>query len=215
MLAWHFTDGWKLRDGQPLEVGKTYVFDGKPVMCWCGYHASEKILDALRYAPGTVVSRVECDEITDTNDDKFVCKRRTVLWSMDIEMLLHEFACRCAEHALKRYGGDDRSWAAIEVKRKWIRGEATDEELSASRVAAQDAARAAWDAAQDAAWSAAQEAARSAALDAAWDAAQDAARAAGDSALVAARVAAWDAQNRLLTAMVTKAHKEGNYELVR
>jgi len=24
ILAWHFTDGMKLRDGQPLIVGKTY-----------------------------------------------------------------------------------------------------------------------------------------------------------------------------------------------
>lgn len=155
MLAWHFTDGWKLRDGQPLEVGKTYVYDGEPVMCECGYHASERILDALVYAPGTVVSRVECDEITDSEDDKFVCKRRTVLWAIDIVMLLHEFACRCAEHALKRCGGDERSYAAITAKRKWMRGEATDEELSAAR----DVARApAWDAAlaaaRDVAWAA-------------------------------------------------------------
>jgi hypothetical protein len=208
MLAWHFTDGWKLRDGQPLEVGKTYVFDGEPVMCECGYHASKKILDALRYAPGTVVSRVECDDITGTENDKFVCKRRKVLWSMDIEMILHEFACRCAEHALKQYGGDKRSYEAIEVKRRWMRGEATDEELTSARVAALDVARyAALYAAQDA---------RPAALDsarsAAWSAARSAALDAEQDALDAAEAAAWaaarDAQNRLLTAMVTKAQKE-------
>ena len=74
--------------------------------------------------------------------------------------LLHEFACRCAERALSRIENPDpRSLRAIEVKRTWLRGEATDEELAA----AQDAALAA---AQDAAL-AARHAARAAALDAA------------------------------------------------
>jgi len=26
ILAWHFTDGMTLSDGQPLEVGKTYTY---------------------------------------------------------------------------------------------------------------------------------------------------------------------------------------------
>ena len=63
---------------------------------------------------------------------------------------LYEFACRVAEHALmkERKDGrepDPRSWAAIAAKRKWLRGEITEEELSAAWAAARDAAR-------DAAW---------------------------------------------------------------
>ena len=98
--------------------------------------------------------------------------------------LLHEFACRCAERALRRVENPDpRSMRAIEVKRAWLRDEATDEELAAACAAAQAAAgAAAWAAAQAAAWDAARYAARAAALDAAGaaaeDAAEDAARAA-------------------------------------
>ena len=67
--------------------------------------------------------------------------------------ILHEFACRCAEDALKLVENPDpRSIAAIEAKRKWLRGEITDKELDAAWDAARAAARAAaWDAARDAA----------------------------------------------------------------
>ena len=78
--------------------------------------------------------------------------------------LLHEFACRCAERALNRVKiPDPRSLRAIEVKRAWLRGEATDDELDA---AWHDAAEALWDivhaAIRNAAWAAAQAAARAA-----------------------------------------------------
>ena len=71
--------------------------------------------------------------------------------------MLHEFACRCAEYALSFVESPDpRSIAAIEAKRKWLRGEITDAELYA-----------AWYAARYAAWVAAQDAARAAAMVAA------------------------------------------------
>ena len=86
------------------------------------------------------------------------------------EEKLHEFACRCAEDALKlvKYP-DPRSVAAIEAKRKWLKGEITDEELAAARDAAWAAA---WAAARDAA----RDADRAAARAAAWAAARDATR---------------------------------------
>ena len=102
--------------------------------------------------------------------------------------VLHEYACRCAEYALTFVREpDSRSIAAIEAKRKWLRGEISNDDLTAARAAAWDAA---WDAACDAAW-AAWDAACDAAYDAAWDAAQAAARAA--DAAWAAYDAAWDA----------------------
>ena len=97
--------------------------------------------------------------------------------------VLHEYACRCAEYALTFVREpDSRSIAAIEAKRKWLRGEISNDDLTAARAAAWAAARdAACDAACDAnaaaraaAW-AAWDAARAAAWDA-WDAARDAAR---------------------------------------
>ena len=104
--------------------------------------------------------------------------------------ILHEFACRCAERALSRIENPDpRSLRAIEVKRAWLRGEATDEELAA----AQDAALAAtWAAALAAAQDAAL-AARHATWAAALAAAQDAALAARHATRAAALAAAQDA----------------------
>lgn len=96
--------------------------------------------------------------------------------------VLHEYACRCAEYALTFVREpDSRSIAAIEAKRKWLRGEISNDDLTAARDAARDAACdaaanaawaawAAWDAARAAAWDAARAAARAAAW-AAWDAA--------------------------------------------
>lgn len=73
--------------------------------------------------------------------------------------ILHEFGCRCAEEALKLVENPDpRSVAAIEAKRKWMRGEITGKELQAAR----DAARAARDAASEVACEAAWNAARAA-----------------------------------------------------
>ena len=73
--------------------------------------------------------------------------------------MLHACACRCAEDALSRIDNPDpRSINAIVVKRRWIAGEATDEELAAAEADA-------WTAAQDASW-AAQDAAEAAARNA-------------------------------------------------
>ena len=97
------------------------------------------------------------------------------------EPTLHEYACRSAEWALAfvALGGatiDPRSLAAIEVKRRWVRGEATDEDLDASWAAAWAASRAAaWAAARAAAWDAARAASWDASWAAAWDASWDAA----------------------------------------
>ncbi len=128
------------------------------------------------------------------------------------EMIIHEFLCQVAESVLpiyeKEYPDDKRPRNAIETKRRWINGEATDEELAAARVAARDAARvAARDAAWVAAWAAARAAARAAAGDAARAAARDAAgvaawAAARDAAGDAAGVAAWAEQIEILKGLI-------------
>lgn len=83
------------------------------------------------------------------------------LWSASFlipDEILHEFACRCAEEALKLVENPDpRSVAAIAAKRAWLRGEINDGQLAAARDAARYAARyatraAVGYAARDAAW---------------------------------------------------------------
>ena len=99
--------------------------------------------------------------------------------------ILHEFACRCAEDALSRIDNPDpRSINAIVVKRRWIAGEATDEELAAAEAAAWVARTSAQDAAEAAAW-----VARTSAQDAV-----EAATLAAQTATWAARTAAWAAR---------------------
>ena len=197
ILAWHFTEGATLRDGQPLEVGKTYTYRGDVEICMSGYHASRRLIDALRYAPGAQLSRVECWGDVQEQDDKLVARNRTVLWTLDATMILHEFACMVAEIALSKVvNPDPRSLAAIKAKRKWMKGKIADKGLDAAR-------RRAWSAAESAIGSAA----RSAAWSATWSAARSVAESAAESA---AWYAAWHAAgsaagshfDKLLTQMV-------------
>jgi hypothetical protein len=115
----------------------------------------------------------------------------------------HEIACDFAETTLHLVeDGEERPRRAIEIKRRWLCGEATDEELVSAGDAAWDAA---WVSTVDAAWYAASAASRTAvwvasnssAMDAAWYAARAAAcyavgYAAGYAAWDAARAAAYE-----------------------
>jgi hypothetical protein len=96
-----------------------------------------------------------------------------------------EFAIACARR-VQHLMTDPRSIAALDTRERWLRGKATNEEMTAALASARAAADAAW-----AAWAAA-DAARAAAWDAAWDAgaaAGAAAEAAGDAKWTAER--AW------------------------
>lgn len=96
MLAWHFV-GKTLRDGNPIPPdGETLVHEGPVVICVSGFHASERISDALSYAPGDTICRVKCEDIVDQEDDKLVCRLRTILWRIDGGDVLRAFARKCA-----------------------------------------------------------------------------------------------------------------------
>ena len=119
--------------------------------------------------------------------------------------VLHEYACRCAEYALTFVSEpDSRSVAAIEAKRKWLRGEISNDDLTAAWAAAWDACDAACAAARDAARDAARAAARAAAWDAACDAAWDAAC---DAACDAAWAAAWEHEAKLLKELLREVEQ--------
>ncbi len=197
IAAWHWTDGSKLRDGTPLEEGRTYVHEGKLKLCEDGYHASRRIMDALKYAPGYTISRVVLGGEKIEGHDRYVAERCTVHWMVDAERLLHEFACRCAEDALSQVDQpDERSVTAIRAKRQWLDGDIDDEELQTARIAAMEAGIG----------SVRENISDWAAIDSAYGAAGwnpwDAYRAAR-SAGVAYMDDACDKQNRRLTAMVS------------
>ena len=182
MLAWHLLSEDKrlgYGDGRLVEVGQTLECKGKPVLCDNGMHGSVRLIDAVYYASGPIVCRVKIEGDVIESEDKLCGRRRTVLWMLDATRILHEFACRCAEDALALVEQPDaRSVEAIAAKRKWLRGEITDEELDSASAAARAAAWAARAAARDAAWAAACAAAEAASWDASWAVARGAASAA-------------------------------------
>ncbi|QQR29474.1 hypothetical protein I5Q82_15740 [Acutalibacter muris] len=145
--------------------------------CWLETAAGARRLEEI----GSRKKRWTAMDILDLPEDEVSAEDK--IWAVTKaglieEQKLHEFACRCAEEALKLVEDPDpRSVAAIEAKRKWLKGEISDEELDAAWAAARDAARdAARAAAWDVAWAAARDAARDAARAAASDAARDATR---------------------------------------
>ena len=155
MRAYHFC-GDTLRDGRPIPPdGEWLQHDGDVVVCESGLHASAHPLDALYYSPGPLLCLVECEDIANEHNDKFVCRRRMIVARFDATELLRAFARQCALDVI-------HLWDAPAVVRQYL--ETGDESLrDAARAAAWAAA---WDAARDAAWAAARAAARDAARDA-------------------------------------------------
>lgn len=213
-LFWHFApaDGRLSNgDGRGIAVGKTLTVTPPLCLCKHGLHASYRAIDALYYAAGPIVCRVRLGGDFCAGTDKVVASERTVLAKADASKVLHEFACWCAERALRAASvTDERCWRAVEVKRSWLAGETTDQDLAS----AWEAARAASEAARAAAW-AARSAARSAAWASAWAASAATSAATSEAARAAARAAAWAAseaasaaervaQNRRLEAVLKK-----------
>jgi hypothetical protein len=146
------------------------------VMSWEPCYDREKILRLSRGKTEMTIGEIIDLRFVPAEDKLWLLLREEIIPART----LHEFAIWCAETALTRANvTDERSWNALKVKRLWLDGKATSEELSA-----------AWSAAWDAAWEAASDAARDVASDAARYAAWDAVRAA---ARYAARYAAMDA----------------------
>jgi hypothetical protein len=198
MLAWHFVDE-RLRDGQGVPAdGVAVEHDGDLAICRDGLHASERLIDALKYAPGNTICRVECDGIGERQADKFVSASRTVLWRVDGEELLRAFARKVALDV-----GD--LWDMPKVVRSYLES-GKDNQRVAARGEARDASRAHAEAdegqaaaAGEAARAAAARthAARSTALAAAWAAAK-----------ASTRADAWGDYNAILEAMVEEARTE-------
>jgi hypothetical protein len=194
MLAWHFLKS----DRKLAYPPHTPVFTGQRLtvdpdrleLCDYGLHASERALDALKYAPGPIVCRVRLGGSILTGEDKACASERTVIAMADATETLRVFARACALDVLDK-------WDAPAVVREYL--ETGNEDL---RVAAEEAARSAAESAADSArsaWPAAWSAARSA-ESAAWSAAWSAELAAWSAE--SAEAAARSKQNTRLEAML-------------
>ena len=209
MKAWHFVRANKqlgYGDNRIVQVGQTYRYEGKePIeLCKRGMHGSVKIMDALKYAEGNIICRVELSGDIIHGDDKVVATERKVLAMIDGEKVLRKFACMCALDVI-------HLWDAHEIVVRYLKTQ--DESIRhEARAAAWYSARA------TSAWAAL-------ATSAAWDSALASASAARDSALASASAArtartardawareaweAWAKLNARLTRMVNKAIKGG------
>ena len=165
ITAWHFLaedKALRYHDARVVEVGKTYSLpdDRDTELCKSGMHASIRAIDALEYAPGPIVCRVEVWGDLLEGVDKLVGRHRKVLAMADATRTLHEFAVAQARGALEVAGiTDERCFAALEAKTLWLDGKITDDDLARARDAARDAA---WVAGSAAAWDATRDAARDA-----------------------------------------------------
>lgn len=149
MYYWHFC-----KNDKRLDLGEACK-------------ASEKIIDALKYAQGNIICKVNLGGTIVHDTDKSVATECTVIAMANIGKELHEFACLYAEHALKKAKVREKVfWNTIQAKRDWLDGKITNEQLAAAKFAAWSAAEstvetvaesaaeaAAWFAAKSVAWS--------------------------------------------------------------
>ena len=224
---WHFlAEDCRLGydDGRKVVVGETLRVDETPILCKRGFHASQRAIDALRFARGPIVCLVTLggtvlNETKQSISDKSVAQERTVLWMYNASNLLRHFACDVAEVALlaERKAGrepDARSFAVIEVMRRFMRGEASDSEWAIADTAADTAAANA----RISAWTATGNAVKSgasvstSAKGIAWGISASARTAAN----AGARIAAWAAAGDTVRASVHNVDSGvSNYRLTR
>ena len=150
------TGQWSLpHDGQPGDWMP--VIEGDLEACANGYHLCRESDLIFWLGPAIYEAEYRGDRID--SDNKVVVRQARLLRRLDAwtEQTARLFACDCAESVLKLYERqhpqDNSPRYAIEIARRYARGNASAEELSASCAAAWDAWDAAWDA-NAAAWDA-------------------------------------------------------------
>lgn len=167
MKAWHFLRADRrlaYPPRTPVLIGQKIAVDpDKLELCKYGLHASIRALDALGYAPGPIICRVELGGRILTSSDKVCASERTVIAMVDATDTLRAFARSCALDVIDK-------WDAPSVVREYL--ETGNEELresaeSAAAWSVELAAAAAWSA-ESAAWTA--ELAVQSARSAAWSA---------------------------------------------
>lgn len=97
--AWYFAPvsrSLRYGDDREIVVGETHSVSGPLRLCERGLHASERIIDALWYAPGPIAYRVELSGDMLFGDDKIVARYRRYIWGADATDVLVLFARRQA-----------------------------------------------------------------------------------------------------------------------
>lgn len=146
-LAWYFSPADKrLRydDNREIAVGVTHEVTGEIALCKRGLHASVHPLDALQYAPGPIIWRVELSGTVLTGDDKMCATHRTyVAGGVDVTDTLRLFARQCALDVAHLWDMPTIVRRYLETGDEKLRSAAESAAESAARSAAESAARAA------------------------------------------------------------------------
>ncbi len=195
MKAWWFSNGKTLPhgDNRRVKIGRTHKVKGEIIPCENGLHASVRPGDALSYAPGNIIWRVDIGGDVAEGLDKLCGSERTYLaGGVDASEVLQKFARLCALDVIHLWDAPEIVVRYLKTGNESIRG-------------------AAYNAAYNAAYSAASNAASRAASRAASSAAHSAAHgAASMAASRAASRAVAGKQNRRLGRMLTKLIKENS-----
>ena len=130
-IAYHFT-GDKLRDGRSIPaVGEWLEETGELRICEKGLHASRTPFQALGFAPGFKLHKVEIEGIVAETDDKLVARRRRIIATIDAKDLILSFARKQALSVIHLFD-------CPPILKKWL--ETGDESIRAEARDAADAA---------------------------------------------------------------------------
>ena len=83
-------------DNRPIVVGETHTVECTPIPCRQGLHASERVIDALKYAKSEHLYVVELGGEIVEGTDKLAAQSRKYVKYADIKNVLREFARRQA-----------------------------------------------------------------------------------------------------------------------
>jgi hypothetical protein len=156
VTGWYFSEESRLLrydDGREIALGVTHIVEPPIELCERGLHASVRAIDAIQYAPGPIVWRVELSGEIKTGDDKCVAThRKYISGGVDASAVMRAFARRCALDVAHLWDMPLIVRSYLETGEESIRAAAWDAAWAAARAAARAAA--AWDAARAAAWDA-------------------------------------------------------------
>ena len=147
------------------KLGKWQRHKGNLIMCSTGFHASERIIDAMQYINAELIARVEAKGKSLKQDDKQVWEYMRLLevyeWKKEDSVSLAIFVAELVlPNFEKEFPDDKRPREAIEAAKKVLLDD-SEKNRSATESAAESAAGSAWSAesaAESAAWSAARSA---------------------------------------------------------
>lgn len=103
---WHFSNYDKkllYGDGRTIKAGETLTVPGPVSLCYHGLHACKDLLDALNYAPGFYLWKVDLSGEFVNGDDKSAATSRKALWGFNARHVLLAFARQIVLNGVRKH----------------------------------------------------------------------------------------------------------------